>query len=86
MSDKSAFSRSGLSSPLGGMTAELPKIKLPEVTKEEFDRKARLAGMNSSEYLRYLVMVHVHGVDELMRLEHERLNLIANSWEERGRP
>lgn len=80
------FSRSGFSSPLGGMTAELPKIKLPEVTKEAFDRMARQNGMNSSEYLRYLVMVHVHGVDELLRLEQQRLHFIANAWKERGEP
>lgn len=76
------FSRSGLSSPLGGMTAEIPKIRVPEETKEILDREARKAGMNTSEFVRYLLMVRAHGVDDMLILEKNRLNIIAGLGKE----
>lgn len=46
--DTPMLSRSGLSSPFGSLTAELPKMKLPELTKDILDREARKAGLNTS--------------------------------------
>lgn len=74
---KPAFSRSGISSPLGGMTAEIPKIKIPEETKEILDKQARAAGLNTSEYVRKLLMIQAHGIDMLLSLEKRQLHVIA---------
>jgi predicted DNA-binding protein len=82
--DNPAFSRSGLSSTLGAMTAEIPKIRLPEETKEILDREARKAGLNTSEFVRYLLMVRAHGVENMVSMEHQRLQIIAGIGNETG--
>jgi len=81
---KAIFGRTGISSPLGGMTAEIPKIKLPEETKEILDREARKAGMNTTEFCRYLLMVRAHGVAMMLTLEEKRLKVVAGIGEEEG--
>jgi hypothetical protein len=82
--DTPAFSRTGFTSPLGGMTAEIPKIKIPEVTKELLDRKAREAGLNTSEFVRKLLMLHVHGVDMLLSVERQQLDVVAGKGRDGG--
>lgn len=80
--DRPMFSRSGLSSPLGGMTAEIPKIRVPEETKDILDKEARKAGLNTSEFVRYLLMVRAHGVDGMVSMEQARLKIIAGNGSE----
>lgn len=78
------LSRVGFSNPLGKLTAELPKTKVPEETKEILERKARAAGMGLSEYLRELAMINAHGQEYVESLYLERVRVVANSGEERG--
>jgi hypothetical protein len=78
------FARSGHSSVLGGFTAEIPKLKIPEETKEILDREARKAGLNTSEFCKYVLMVRAHGQETLIRLEQERLAVVAGKGDERG--
>lgn len=79
-----SLSRSGHTSPLGKLTAELPKIRVPEDTKDGLDRAARNAGMSTSEYLRELVMLHVHGHEYVASLYAHRLALVAGAGKESG--
>lgn len=76
---RASFSRSGLTSPFGGMTAEIPKIRVPEETKEILDREARKAGLNTSEFVRYLLMLRAHGKDSMLSVEEERLKSVAGN-------
>lgn len=77
-----AFARSGLTSPFGGMTAEIPKIRVPEDTKDALEKEARKAGLNLSEFVRYLLMVRAHGVDVMVSMEQQRLEIIAGNGRE----
>ena len=79
---EASFARSGLSSPFGGMTAEIPKLRVPEDTKDILEREARKAGLNLSEFVRYLLMVRAHGVDVMVSMEQQRLKIIAGKGEE----
>jgi len=79
MDSGAAFARSGFTSTLGGMTAEIPKIRVPEETKEILDREARKAGLNTSEFVRYLLMVRAHGVENMVSMEQQRLQIIAGN-------
>lgn len=80
----SNLSRSGRTHPLGSMTAEFPKFKGPEETHEMATRMAREAGMNLAEWVRTLVMIRVHGVDMIARLESDRLRVVAGIEKECG--
>jgi len=74
---QSDFSRSGFTDPLGKLTAELPKVRVPEATLEAVEREARKVGLSTSEWLRHLVQVRVHGVDMLAKIEADRLKAVA---------
>ena len=80
--EETSFARSGLTSPFGGMTAEIPKIRVPEDTKDVLEREARKAGLNLSEFVRYLLMVRAHGVKTMVSMEQQRLEIIANNGDE----
>lgn len=79
-----SLSRTGHTHPLGAMTAEFPKFKGPEETHEMATRMAREAGMNLAEWVRTLVMIRVHGVDMIARLEADRLRVVAGMGEQSG--
>lgn len=79
---KPLFARSGITSPFGGMTAEIPKLRVPEDTKEILEKEARKAGLNFSEFVRYVLMVRAHGVKAMVSMEQERLRIIAGNGEE----
>lgn len=84
-SDQSTtFSRSGRTNPLGKMTAEVPKVKVPEETREILDSMAREAGMNLSEFIRMLLMVRAHGVDAILSMEKERMAVVVGSGGEKS--
>lgn len=71
------FARSGKTNPLGKMTAEISKMNIPEVTKEVLEDRARAQGMGVTEYCRLVLMVHAHGIEYLLSLEKERLQVAA---------
>ena len=79
------FSRSGVSSPLGKLTAEIPKVKVPEETHELLEAGAREAGMSLSEFVREVLMVRAHGIDHVRSLHLARLDVVAGSGAIRGR-
>jgi hypothetical protein len=64
------------SSALRKLNAEL-KTVVDDDTKDEFARLATIEGMSNSEYLRDLVMIHVHGRERLARLHRARLDRMA---------
>lgn len=82
MSDKAFFSRSGQANVLGKCTAELPKIRVPEIVSERLTAKATEAGVSLVEYLRWRAMIDALGVEEVDRLQRERLHIIAGKGEE----
>ncbi|AVR89039.1 ribbon-helix-helix protein, CopG family [Thauera aromatica] len=79
------FSRSGRTGPFGKLTAEIPKIRVPDDTKDELERLARAAGITLSEYLRDLLMVHAHGVDVVRALYEERLSAVSRNLDDNGK-
>ncbi|KWR88803.1 hypothetical protein RM96_17980 [Cupriavidus sp. IDO] len=60
----------------GKLTAEMRTV-VDEETKDEFLRLASSEGMSVSEYLRDMVMIHVHGRNHLVRLHKARLDRMA---------
>jgi hypothetical protein len=60
-----------------GKCTEEIKTKVPFDTKNMFAALAHEAGMTESEYLRTLITLHVHGKEEIERLQKEQLNKIA---------
>jgi hypothetical protein len=58
------------------LTAEMRTV-VDDATKDEFLRLASCEGMSVSEYLRDLVMIHVHGRERLARLHKARLDRMA---------
>ncbi|MFM0101973.1 hypothetical protein PQR01_00295 [Paraburkholderia rhynchosiae] len=79
MTDKSigeGMARGRTSGTLGKLTAEV-KTVVDDETKDEFSRLAAIEGLSLSEYLRDLIMIHVHGRDRLARLHRARLDRMA---------
>lgn len=66
------------------MTAEIPKLKVPEETKETLEQLSREAGMTLSEFCKSVLMVRAHGVDMMLRLERERLTVVAGMGKDEG--
>jgi hypothetical protein len=52
--------RTGRSTGFGKLTAEI-RARVPEDTAEEITRLAALAGVPQGEYVRDVLMYHVHG-------------------------
>lgn len=84
-SDAPKFSRSGFTSPIGKFTAEFPKWKGPEETKEILEREARRAGMGLAEFIRELCMIRAHGKDVVRSLYAQRLDVVDGTGKENGR-
>lgn len=78
------FARSGQTSPLGKFTAEFPKFKGPEETYEIANLLAREAGLSLAEWVRTLVMVRCHGLDDVVRMHEDRLKIVAGTGEQSG--
>lgn len=55
------------------------KTMIDEGTKEELVRLARCEGMSLSEYLRDLIVIHVHGREHLIRLTKARLERMVGT-------
>lgn len=59
--------RTGRSSGLGKLTYEV-KCLLPEETGEVLGALAVLGGISKGEYIRHVLMAHVHGEHMLLKL------------------
>lgn len=67
------LARSGNSCPIGKYTAEV-KTLVPEDTKDALTALAFAANKNISEYVRNIIMAHVHGQAHMLRLQHQAMN------------
>lgn len=76
------LSRSGNSNVLGKCTAELPKVRVPECVLEQLTAKAVKVGMPLVEYLRWRAMIDALGVDQVAKLQANRLKVIAGKGDE----
>lgn len=72
-SDRTMFSRSGTSNPLGKNSAEI-KVLVPDELRLRLQTLATLRSMNTSEYVRDVLMVHVYGQFEVLRMKSEGNN------------
>lgn len=75
-SDDAAFARSAENCIFGKCTAEI-RFRVPEEAEEIAIRKANEAGMSLAEFGRMAFLIGVFGIDEVARLQTERLNIIA---------
>ena len=83
-SQGAAFSRStGLPARMGKATAEV-KTKLPEEVKLAFGQLAHSCGLTESELLRDMVILRLFGREAVLRMQQDRLRLVAGSETERG--
>ena len=80
-----AFSRSPDTCVLGKRSAELPKLRVPEETKEILEERAKRAGMTLTEFMTWRAMIDAHGIETVQKLQAERLKVVAGTVRERGR-
>jgi hypothetical protein len=76
-----SLSRSGVTSPLGKLSAEI-KVRVSESTRDELEQQARTAGMGLSEFLREILLIRAHGIDMVRSLYETRLALVAGTGPE----
>lgn len=67
----------GRTGPFGQLTAEIPKIRIDDSTKDELERLANEAGLGLSEMIREMLMVRVWGREHVVRLHRQRLAVVA---------
>lgn len=72
-----SFSRTGLSSLLGKLDAELPKQKIAGITLAELQRQAATVNLTLAEFIRLVLDAQVVGVDTLRSIHDERLKLVV---------
>jgi len=65
------LSRPQQSNPFGKNTAEIKSL-VDEDTRDALVALAFASGMTVSEYLRNLLLIHVHGSATMLRLAHQR--------------
>lgn len=78
----SSESRSSNTNPLGKLTAEIPKVKVSEETKEILEAEGRKVGMTLTEFARSVLELRAHGFDMVARLQSERLRVVAGMGEQ----
>jgi len=80
------FARTGLTSTLGKLTEVIPAVRVSLDTKASLEREASRAGMTLAEFVRYLLDIRALGLDEVRRLQEERLKVVSGmSTESNGR-
>lgn len=82
MEDQVRASRSG--NPFGKLTAEIPKLKVPELTHEILEREAHSVGLSLSEFCRELLILRAHGLAEVIKVTSDRLAVVARSGGNEG--
>lgn len=80
---RAAFSRSGMSHPIGKFTAQFPKFKGPEETKEILEQRASELGMSLAEYIREMCIVNAHGEEAVRSLVIRRISVVAGTGQEK---
>lgn len=81
MRTKPLASRSGSTSPLGKLDAELPKQKVSGLTLAELQRRASEAGMPLAEFIRLQLDVIAFGMDTVKRMHLERIEQVVGMGE-----
>lgn len=81
--DTPLASRSGTSNPLGKCTEDI-RTKVPYAIKDGLCRLANELGMSEAEYLRDLLMVHILGVNEVSKIQQDRINRFAAMGQEKA--
>lgn len=76
MTDTPMFSRSSNTNALGKCTEEI-KTLVPEETKTAIAALAYASSMNVSEYVRTVLMMHVHGAAEVLRQNNRIIRPMA---------
>ncbi len=62
-----------------GKCSEEVKTRVSYSTKEALQKLAHEAQMTESEYIRTILQIHVHGLDDVQRLQQERINKVAKA-------
>ena len=70
--------------PLGKLSAELPKIKIPDVVKERLEAEASALGLGLVDFVRDLVTVRALGLEEVKRLYGDRFDAVAGPGSDGG--
>ena len=65
-----------------GKCTEEVKTRVSYSTKQALAQLAHDAQMSETEYLRNVIMIHVHGEKDVLRLYEERINRVANRGKE----
>lgn len=82
--DSTLFSRaSGLLSQAGNADSEL-KTRVGDDAADDFRRLARSLGLNTSEFLRIMVLTRLYGVNGVARMAQEHMELVAGSGLEKA--
>ena len=74
-----SFSRSGVSSPLGKLTEQIPAIRVSGETKDILERDASRAGMALNEFVRELLDIRAHGLEAVHRMHDARLQVVSGT-------
>lgn len=72
-----SLSRSGASSPFGKLTEQIPAVRVSGETKEALEQAARRAGMPLLEFVRELLDIRAHGIDDVRRMYGARLDVVS---------
>lgn len=62
-----------------GKCTEEVKTRVSFSTKEALQKLSHEAQMSEAEYVRTILQIHVHGLEDVQRLQQERINKVANS-------
>ena len=73
----SAFQRTGSTSPLGKLDAELPKQRISGETLARLQLKAAEAGMPLAEFVRHVLDCKAWGVSHVASLHAERIRRVG---------
>ena len=82
MGARASFSRNGSTNPLGKLTAEIPKFKVPEEVKDELEREAAKAGLGLTEFVREICIIRALGKEKVVSLYTERVAVVAGKGSE----
>lgn len=80
----SYLSRTGASSTLGKLNAELPKQRISMDTLDGLQALETKVGMPLAEYVRTVLDCHVHGADHVAMMAAERVRRVAGMGGPRG--
>lgn len=83
MNDMVPYSRTGVTHPLGKMTAVL-KLRYHDITEERLLRMAHEAGMTVSELAREVLIKFTTTDAEYQELQARRGNAVSALWDKRG--